>query len=104
MSKLRFLDLFLTPLYLKISGRIVGAFSKITMAIYLGLGLLAVVSMLLIVILADLQKNSGVVVRPEEKIKQEVAQPVQNQPAVLAVSPSLIPEVVVKERGRTRKT
>lgn len=98
MSKLRFLDSFLTPLYLKISGRIVGAFSKITMAIYLGLGLLVVVSILLIVVLVDLQKNSGVVVRPEQSMQQNMNVPVENQPTIVDILPPNIPEVAATEK------
>lgn len=103
MSKLKFLNLFLDPLYLKIRGRIVGDFSKIAMAIYIGFGLFTVVSITLFLIFANLQKKSDIAVRPEENIEQKVVKPVQDQAAVIAISPRPVPEVTIKEKEEKKK-
>ena len=105
MSKLRFLHLFLEPLYLKIRGRIVGSFSKITMAIYIGFGLFTMASIALLFIFANLPKNSGVVVHPEENIEQQVVKtkPVQEQPVTSAITPKSVPEIRAIEKKEVQE-
>jgi murein DD-endopeptidase MepM/ murein hydrolase activator NlpD len=100
MSKLKSLNLFVVPLCLKIRGRIVGAFSKTTMAVYIAFGLLVVVSVTFIVILANLQNNSGIVVQSEQSMEEKVAKTVEDQPATIAVAPSAVPEVVTKGKEK----
>lgn len=103
MSKLKFLNLFLEPLYLKFRGRIVGDFSKITMAICIGFGLFSVVSITLLIIFSNLEKNSGVVVKPENKIEEKLVTPVQDQTAASVVLPIPIPKVVAQEKEEKKE-
>lgn len=105
MSKLKFLNLFLEPLYLKIRGRIVGSFSKITMAIYIGFGLFTVVSIALVFIFANLPNNSGAVVSPDKNSEQQLikAKAVQEQPVAVAAVPKNVPEVSIKEKKEVQE-
>lgn len=98
MSRLKFWDLFLIPVYLKIRGRIVGRFSKLTMAIYIGFGLFTIASMTLLVILANWQGDFGVTVRPEPNLeRRKIAIP--QDPVSIDSSPA----VAIETTGESKK-
>lgn len=103
MSKLKFLNLFLQPLYLKIRGRIVGSFSKITLAIYIGFGLFTVVSITLVFIFANLPKDSGAVVSPDKNSEQQLIKAIPEQPVAVAAAPKKVPEVAIKEKKEVQE-
>jgi len=85
MSKLRFIVLHFAPLCLKLRGRIVGAVSRMTMTIYVASGLLILSSVLLVVIFFGM-KN----------FPNKVVEPVEDQPAVIAITPQPVSQVEPK--------
>ncbi len=104
MSKIKSLKLVLEPLYLKICGRIVGAFSKMTIAIYIGFGLFTVSSLLAVFVFANLPRNSGIPGRQEKQQEEQlVAKSAQDQIIASAVAP--VPKIVrvEEEKGKEQK-
>lgn len=96
MSKLKLPISYVTPLCLKLRGRIVGAVSRITIAMYIGAGILVVSSIVLIGVLASLKSDLGPGVRPEKVIESQVPEAVQDKPAVITIVPQAVPESVPK--------
>lgn len=96
MSKLKLTMLHFAPLCLKLRGRIVGAVSRMTMTIYIASGLLIVASMLLIVVFFGMKNYPNLVVKPEISIEKQIAEPVEERPAVIAVSPQIVSEEAPK--------
>lgn len=93
MSKFKFLDLFLIPVYLKIRGRIIGRFSKLRMALYIGFGLFTIASITVVAVLANLQGDFGVAVRPEQHSERQIVS-TQRSPISGGVSPTVATETV----------
>lgn len=101
MSKLKSLKLVLEPLYLKICGRIVGAFSKMTIAIYIGFGLFTVSSLLAVFVFANLPRISGIVGRQEKQQEETlVVKSAQDQFVASAVAPA--PKIVRAEQEQEK--
>lgn len=97
MSKLKLPMLYFAPLCLKIHGRIVGAVSRMSIVIYIAFGLLILSSALLMMILAASNKNEqNIEARPEQKVESQVAETVEAQPTVRAVTPQTAPELTAK--------
>ena len=92
MSKLRLIVLHFAPLCLKLRGRIVGAVSRMTMTIYIATGLLFVSSLLLLLIFFGMKNYPDTIVRSEQGFENQVSQPVEDQSAVIAVSPQVVSE------------
>lgn len=101
MSRLKSLYLFLLPVYLKIRGRVMGRFCKLTAALYIGLALLTIASMTLLVVLANFQGDFGGVVRPEQEIVGRTV-PLQKSPAIIDSSPALAAETVEVSKNDPR--
>jgi len=96
MSKVRFSSLHFAPLCLKLRGRIVGAVSRLTMTIYVAVGLLFLSSLLVICVFFGLKSDPHTIVSSEEKIENQAPVSVQDRSAIIAVSPQAAPEVVPK--------
>lgn len=92
MSKLRFFALHLTPLCLKLRGRIVGAVSRMTMTVYIAFGLLFLSSMLVIIVFFGMKNNQNTVVSPEVITKSQRIESVEERSAVIVVSPQVVAE------------
>lgn len=95
MSKLKLPVTYFAPLCLKIQGRIVGAVSRMSMAIYIAFGMLVVSSVLLLILLTNIQNEPIAEIRSEEKAESQAAETIQVQPAVIA-APQVIPEAAAK--------
>ncbi|MBC8016838.1 MAG: M23 family metallopeptidase [Sporomusaceae bacterium] len=95
MSKLKLPVSYFAPLCLKIQGRIVGAVSRMSMAIYIALGLLIVSSVLLTILLANINKEPIADIKSDKKVESQAAEIIQVQPTAIAV-PQVIPEPTAK--------
>ena len=94
MSKLGLSNFHFAPLCLKLRGRIVGAISRMSMAFYIGTGLLLVISILFVLVFYGRSNYPSTVVTPEKSIEIKVAEPVEKQSAVLALTPQPVSEQV----------
>lgn len=96
MPKVRLFVLHFMPLCLKLRGRIVGAISRQTMTIYIAFGLLVVSSLLLFIILFGMKNYNNTGVIPEISSQNQISKPVEDGPAIIAVSPQAVSEPVGK--------
>jgi len=95
MSKLGLSNFHFAPLCLKLRGRIVGAISRMTMTFYLGTGLLLVLSILFVIVFYGMRDYPSTIVTPES-IEIKVAEPVEKQSAVRALTPQPASEQIPK--------
>ena len=96
MSKLRLPTLHFAPLCLKLRGRIVGAVSRMTMTIYIALGLLLVSSVLLIIAFFGIKNDHTTNVEFEKNTEAQIAKSVEWQPAIVEVLPQVVAEPLSK--------
>ena len=100
MSKLKLPISYFAPLCLKIQGRIVGAVSRMSMAIYIAIGLLVVSSVLLTLLVVNIKDEPMAEMRSEKKVESQVAEIIQVQPTVITAPQAIsepVLQVIIKE-------